>query len=231
MRLIRSVKLLKIWERAFDQGANVVLIRHAPKAGSDNSDVSEKGKRLAIKYGNFFRESLIFVNWDPVLFCTAKMRTQQTLKLLFPSSNPLNYRQLSDLRVNKVTPFVQDQVNKFHKTVGRFKSYCPTHTYYFLEKLGGKFDEENIHTVVAKRMAKGIESLFDFGRTVIYCGHSPSIEVGLEKLLRIKLPEFGGFLNPLDSIHLRKRKNRIELVARINPIVGYIDAENETYFK
>ena len=151
--------------------------------------------------------------------------------MLFPQSDSWAYRQSSDLRVNKVTPFVQDQVDKLHKAVGCFRGYYGNHTYYFLEKLGGRFDEENIHTVVAERMAKGIAQLFDFGKIVIYCGHSPSIEVGVEKLLGINLSELGGFLNPLDSIHLRMKKDNIEWVARVNPIIDYVDLESETYFK
>lgn len=231
MHLVSENKLFELWEHAFNMGANVILMRHAPKSGSDNSDLSEEGGLLAMRYGGVLHRCPEIAKNIPLLFCTAKIRTQRTLNLLFPSSNQSAYRQAHDLIVNKVTPFVQDQVNKIHKTVGRFRGYYGNHTYYFLEKLGGEFDEENIHTVVAERMAKGIKSLFDLGRLVIYCGHSPSIEVGCEKLLNVTLSELGGFLNPLDSIHLKLVNSRIEWVARINPIVDYVDLENETYFK
>lgn len=230
MYLARENKLLELWKHSFIMGANVILMRHAPKSGSDDSDLSEEGRSLAFRYGNVLRQCPEIANNLPILFCTAKARTQSTLNLLFPSFNPSDYRQASDLRVNKVTPFVQGQTDEIHKTIGRFRDYYGNHTYYFLEKLGGQFDEENIRTEVAERMAKGIKSLFNFGPLVIYCGHSPSIEVGCEKLLNVSLSELGGFLNPLDSIHLRMADNKVEWVVRINPIVGYVDLESETYF-
>ncbi len=80
-------------------------------------------------------------------------------------------------------------------------------------------------------MEKGIKTLFDYKRLLIYCGHSPQIEVGCERLLNISLAELGGFLNPLDSIHLRKNGEKIDFVARINPIVGYVDLEGEAFYK
>lgn len=229
MRLQKSEKLLMLWHRAFFMGANVILMRHAPKAGSDDSDLSNEGEYLAIQYCEVLRQA--FAKNMPILFCTAKTRTQRTLKLLFPFTNMSTYRQLSDLRVNKVTLFVQKQVNSLHKTVGCFRGYYMNHTYYFLEELGGKFDEENIHTDIAERMVRGIKSLFNLKQTVIYCGHSPAIEVGCEKLLGMSLSELGGFLNPLDSIHLRMMTGgKVELISRINPIVDYIDLESENYF-
>lgn len=230
MYLASENKLLELWKYSFAMKANVILMRHAPKSGSDESGLSEEGGSLAMRYGNVLRQCSELAENAPILFCTAKVRTQHTLNLLFPSFNPSDYRQTSDLRVNKVTPFVQDQTNEIHKTVGCFRGYYGNHTYYFLEKLGGRFDEENIHTEVAERMAKGIKSLFSLGQLVIYCGHSPGIEVGLKKLLGITLSELGGFLNPLDSMHLRMTDDKVEWVARINPIVDYVDLENETYF-
>ena len=229
MHLAAPGRILKIWKYAIEQGANVVLMRHAPKAGSNESGLSEEGRRLAIRYGNILR-------LDPIdgglLVCTTKDRTMYTLKYMFPFSDESAYLRPRYLEVNKVSPFVQDQVNCLHKEIGRFRGYYLNHTYYFLEKLGGRFDEENIHTVVAQRMVKGIKQLFEFASSsiVIYCGHSPSIEVGCERLLGLTLSELGGFLNPLDSIHLRVKENKVEWIARVNPIVGYVDLESETYF-
>mgnify|MGYP003394889253 CR=1 FL=1 len=56
MHLASSNKLLKIWKYAFDQNANVILMRHAPKSGSDNSDLSKEGERLAIQYGEILSQ-------------------------------------------------------------------------------------------------------------------------------------------------------------------------------
>ncbi|MFH1661570.1 MAG: hypothetical protein ABIA02_00515, partial [Candidatus Falkowbacteria bacterium] len=94
-----------------------------------------------------------------------------------------------------------------------------------------EYDEEYLHGIVAERMAKGIKKLFEHDKLAIYCGHSPSIEVGCQSLLGLSLSEFGGFLNPLDSIHLRMNECEIEFVARVNPIIGYQDLESETYYK
>lgn len=211
-------------------------MRHAPKAGSEDSGLSENGRRLATEYGNLinFVASLRDVEqhdtYDISVFvCTSKERTRRTLKLLFPSSSPETYLHPPDLDTANITSFVQNQVNTFHRTVCCPRGYYLNHTYYFLEQLGGEFDTEN-HTAIGKRIARGIRSLFGFNRTVIYCGHSPAIETGLEELLGKSLSELGGFLNPLDSIHLRMNEGVIEWFARINPIVGYVDLESETYF-
>lgn len=234
MRLAPPDKLIKLWQHTFNSGANVILMRHAPKSGSNDSGLSEEGIRLSLKYGR-----LLATIWRlrenkgmRLLFsCTSKDRTPQTLKLLFPSSKSSHYSRLSCLDAPKVTSFVQEQVDRLHRTIGRWRGYYGNHTYYFLEKLGGQFGQENLHTVVAERMAKGISKLDGLGTVTIYCGHSPSIEVGLEKLLGISLSELGGFLNPLDSIHLRMKGFETEWIARINPIVDYVDLESETYFE
>lgn len=233
MRLANPSKLLKLWQRARDQKANVVLMRHAPKSDSDNSELSEEGKRLAVEYGHILRADIYFWQKYPRLIGTSKNRTAGTLKLMFPLSNPLDYPYLADLDVNKVSPDVQRQCDELHEKIGRFRGYYLNHTYYFLEKLGGRFDEENPHTVVAERMARGIRSLLDSGLPTIYCGHSPAIEVGVMKLLGLSLSELGGFLNPLDSIHLKINElnnRKAEWVVRINPIADYVDLESETYF-
>ncbi len=232
MYLKEAHKLWEIWNYALNQDANVVLMRHAPKAGSNLSDLSEEGKRLAERYGRmlisldaegFFKKA-IFVH-------TEKSRTTATLQAVFPFSDPAVYLQPSDLVSPAVSPFVQNQVDRLHVQLGHRRGYYLNHTYYFLENLGGGFDAENLHTVVAERMSKGIRELFEYDQLVIYCGHSPSIEVGCEHLLGISLQELGGFLNPLDSIHLRKTGEKIDFVARINPVIGYVDLESENYYK
>lgn len=230
MRLADPGKLLELWQYALDQKANVVLMRHAPKSGSDNSGLSEEGESLAIEYGHILRAGADLWRENPRLIGTSKNRTARTLKLMFPLSDPLHYPYLADLDVNKVSLGVQRQCNELHEKIGRFRGYYLNHTYYFLEKLGGQFDEENPHTVVAKRMVRGIRSLLDSSLPVIYCGHSPSIEIGAMKLLGLSLSKLGGFLNPLDSVHLRMNNGKAEWVARVNPIVDYIDLESETYF-
>lgn len=232
MQLLEKQKLLEMWNYSLDQGANVVLMRHAPKSGSNESGLSEQGIRLTKAYGEVLARAANLRN--PQLLCTSKKRTTDTLYYLFPSFPARTHTITTDLEVNAISPLVEKQFPHIHVAIGHFRRYYLNHTYYFLEKLGGTFgdpsDEANLHTVIAERMARGIKSLFDFNKTVVYCGHSPSIEVGLEKLLGLSLSELGGFLNPLDSIHLRKYGNQIQWVARINPIVGYVDLESETYF-
>lgn len=229
MRLAETCKLVQLWRYACAQRSGVVLMRHAPKAGSEDSGLSKEGKKLTSAYSVVFDRVIEFNAHATAFACTNKERTQETLKLLFPSSSPEIYFRLPDLDTANITPFIQNQVNTFHERVGRWRGYCLNHTYYFLEQLGGTFDTED-HTAIGKRIARGIRALFGFNLTVIYCGHSPAIETGLQELLGKSLSELGGFLNPLDSIHLRATGDTIELVARINPIVDYVDLESETYF-
>lgn len=230
MRLKNFGKLLSLWKYAIEQGSNVVLMRHAPKAGSDDSGLSEEGRRLAIWYGSIVRFAPLR---EMTLACTNKDRTVKTLKHMFPFSDEAIYLRPECLEANNILSFVQDQVNEFHKEIGRFKGYLPNHSYYFLQKMDISYNQDDLHNVIAGRMARGIGELFEIANStniVIYCGHSPAIEVGLEELLGLSLSELGGFLNPLDSVHLRMREGKIECVARINPIVDYVDLENESYF-
>ena len=229
MRLLEKNKLSESWNYSLKQGANVILMRHAPKSGSDESGLSEEGVKLAREYGKILKLN------DPLLICTSKQRTLDTINLLFPSSLINAPLILPDLEVNKVSSSIDKQCKRLHAKIGHFRRYYLNHTYYFLEKLGGTFGDKlsecNLHTTIAERMVRGIKLLFSYGKNVVYCGHSPIIEVGLEKLFGLSLSELGGFLNPLDSIHLRKKDNRIEWIARINPIVDYVDLESETHFK
>lgn len=231
MHLADQKKLVKLWQHAFGAGADVVVMRHAPKSGADDSDLSEEGGRLAAEYGKLLNENFGFRgSMQPFFVCTSRKRTEITLQLLFPFSDPSTYRQLPDLDASKITPDFQSHVNLLHKEIGRWRGYAVNHTHYFLEKLSGRFDEENHPAAVAERMARGIRCLWHTPSLItIYCGHSPNIEIGLKKLLGVSLSELGGFLNPLDSVHL-KVKNGIKFVARINPIVGYVDMEGETHF-
>lgn len=230
MKLKEASKLLEIWRYAIDQGANVVLMRHAPKAGSNETELSKDGIQIARDYGEIL-SGLSPDFLEKVIFCrTDKLRTKDTLKAVFPFSSPKKYLHLPDLDSPKVSPEVQEQVNRLHDKIGRWRGYYLNHTYYFLEELGGRYDKEDLFSVVGIRMVDGIKKLFGYKRAVVYCGHSPSIEISCELLLDITLGELGGFLNPLDSVHLRKRKNGIEFIARINPIVDYMDLESEMFF-
>ncbi|MFC1756645.1 hypothetical protein ACFLZC_00585 [Patescibacteria group bacterium] len=219
-------RLVGLWRHFFKKEASVVLMRHAPKYGSDSSGLSKEGRLFAQKYGcvlaraNYLKD-ITFVDTD-------KQRTTDTLNLMFNISG--GAMRFNDLNSPRISSFVQRQVEDLHMKVGRFRNYFLNHTYYFLERLGGEYDAEHLHKVVALRMATGIIKLFEFEQNlVVYCGHSPSIEVGCEKLLGKNLSEIGGFLNPLDSIHLKKTNNQIEFVGRINPILGYVDLESENY--
>jgi hypothetical protein len=238
MQLQNLDKLLEKWSYAFKNKALVTLMRHAPKSGSNESGLSEEGKRLATEYGKIFR-SLFEPKFDVFLdkfgefifFRSEKERTAQTLELVFPWSKPDEYYQCSLLQSNYVSPRVQDQVYELHRKTGHWRGYYLNQTYYFLQELGGSFEEENnIHTKITERMVEGILNLFAIKQPVIYCGHSPAIEAACIRLLGISLSEFGGFLNPLDSIHISQENGKFNLITRINPIVGYVDLESETYY-
>ena len=231
MYLAQSHKLNQKWTHALNEGANIILMRHAPKADSDNSDLSTEGEELAKAYGYMLDPLTYDLLVNLRLYCTSKGRTANTLKLLFPKSNSENFIRFPELDAPKVSNLVQDQCNNLHVNVGHWRGYYLNHTYYFLEKLGGKYDKENIHTVVAERMILGIRKLSNHPGQNLYCGHSPTLEVACEHLLNTTLAELGGFLNPLDSIHLKMSGNKVEFVARINPIVGYADLESEAYYK
>ncbi len=229
MRLKKLSELFRTWSYASDiMDANVVLMRHGPRLATNDGDLSEEGEVLIRQYGKILAAIARLEN--ALLACTAKKRTFDTLKLLFPFSSSEEYHRLPELDDNNVSKFVQKQVDELHIRIGRWRGYYMTHSYYFLEALGG-VDSSGLHNMVAEKMKRRIENLFSFNKPVIYCGHSPQIEVGCERLLNISLAELGGFLNPLDSIHLRKNGEKIDFVARINPIVGYVDLEGEAFYK
>lgn len=229
MHLKKSRKLLNLWLYALDKGANIVLMRHGPRLISNDGDLSEKGKKLVIQYGEKVLVNLLDNRLKGLLLaCSPKRRTADTLKLLFPFSCRQKYNR-SELDDNTVSKFVQEQVDECHAGIGRWRGYHMPHTYYFLENFGG-VDESNLHTIVAEKMKHRIKGLLSLGWSVIYCGHSPQIEVGCERLLKISLAEIGGFLNPLDSIHLKIENGIVEFVARVNPIIGYIDIESESFY-
>lgn len=242
MELRESQKLKELWLKALNCGANTVLIRHGPKSGSNESGLSEEGKYLTKEYSFTLRD--VFKGlFMPVLVCTDKIRTADTLKLLFSQLfSPLSYNfYFRTPRLNSpvISQGLQNKVVELHNKYGHFRGYFLNQTYYFFERLGGDFmdyDADESHSEVSRRMAIGINEDLSFIRkrssanSVIYCGHSPAIELGLESLLGISLPELGGFLNPLDSVHLKIDIEKMEFVARINPIVGYRDIESESYY-
>lgn len=231
MQLARAEKLLQIWRYSLDRGTNVILMRHAPKAGSNESDLSAEGVALTKSYS-----CILDSIWPDLraarFLCTSKSRTSHTLRELFPRALG-NFEILSDLDANTITSEIEKRGPQLHTEVGRWRGLTVSQTYYFLtdwQEFDWRLDlhGESLGEV-AQRMTEVILSLADCKLT-IYCGHSPQIEVACEKLLDVSLLELGGFLNPLDSLHLKITSETKELVARVNPIVGYVDLESETYF-
>ena len=231
MRLKDSNKLLEIWKYALNQGANVALMRHAPKAGGNESILSAEGERLAKEYRTVLNSVFdLDGNVEPVLLCTSKIRTGRTLQIIFPGIDPKTFVCKTDLDANRISEAVERQVVEIHKKVGHWRGFALNQTYHFLDKFGGKDEEEFLHTTTAERMSREIKDLLVSGKTAVYCGHSPQIEAAAEKILGVNVSEFGGFLRPLDSLHLKINGGRAELVARVNPIVDYEDAEADTFF-
>ena len=86
MHLKKFSELFMIWSHATVMGANVILMRHGPRRATNDGDLSEEGKMLTRAYGEILAE---FTEPKNILLaCTAKKRTSDTLKLLFPSSSP-----------------------------------------------------------------------------------------------------------------------------------------------
>lgn len=233
MELRKADQLLQMWQRALNQGENLVLMRHGPKSGSNESGLSKQGEKLTSQYAGVLEP--LWLKWlsSATLIRTSKARTKETLKLLFPKSSQSVYKFLPGLDSPPVSDELQQQANQLHTAIGRWRGYFLNHTYYFLEELGGKYPvaEENLRTLIAEKAASGIRTLLEEDRLTVFCGHSPSLEAGIIKVLGISLSELGGFLNPLDSIHLVMNSGRVKWVVRINPIRGYIDLESETYFQ
>ena len=230
MKLLEDQKLLQRWRFALEAGVNIVVMRHAPKSGNDNSDISDGGMRLITEYAIILQKLGDLIPTNTTFVTTTKERTKQTIQLLFPYlATPDRLSFVSDLDTPPITEEHQQLTLDAHRKIGHHRNYFVTHTYYFLEKLGYE-DDSCLHTAVAERMVRGFKHLGSLSQMVVYCGHSPSIEVGLEHLLGISILELGGFLNPLDSIHLRSVAGRLEFVCRINPIVGYVDAESQTFY-
>ncbi len=231
MHLASREKLIHQWKHALAQGPQLIAMRHAPKAGGNASGLSADGKKLAHEYGSMLAEL-----WDGSLrqawlVPTEKQRTLDTLQTVFPHSNPQDYGCDPRLDSPQATEQMQAEVNARHLSVGRWRGYALSHTYYFLESLGGKPDGENLHEDVAERVAFGLRGFMDRGSLVVHCGHSPSLEAACRLLLNLPLEAIGGFLDPLDSIHLQfdPPRDRIRLIARINPIVGYEDIEADEF--
>lgn len=229
MRLKEPSKILEIWKYALEKGANVVVMRHGPKAGSDQSDLSEEGLKLTEEYGKALKNlGPAFAN--VLLVVTSKSRTIATLKAMFPNSEPDRYFRPPELDTVIVTPETQKSTDDFHAQFGHWRGYTVSQTYFYLQRYTG-CDDGRLHSEVVKRVAAGVRKLFDYQRLVIYCGHSPQSEAAVAKLTGIDLTELGWFLNPLSSLHLRMQNGKTEFIARINPIVGYIDLESEIYYK
>ncbi len=236
MALQKFQKLMTLWDYSLGKGTNVILMRHAP-ATADGGALSQAGKRIATEYQRNILHRVAFGDRKIKLFCADKVATRDTLKILFPFSNPSDYRQPENLN-NDASDSFRKLASDCHRHLGRFCGYGVNHTYYL-----------HYRTIFqAERLAKGIVEMAPMCRENIiniYCGQSPAIEIGLENVLGISMPQaLGGLLSPLDSIHLKiipdaLVSSRLKIVpggersfiARINPIVGYIDNESEAFFE
>lgn len=234
MKLRNPRHILKIWQYAIEQGANVVLMRHGPKSGSNDSGLSEQGKVIVQQYGGVLKSlGSVWLN-HALLYHTEKPRTLETLCLLFPESNPTLYHTLPKLNSQLISAGLQEQVNRFHLLKGRWLGYYLNHTYCLLESLGGTFPADSPEECldhIATEAADGVKELLALNRQVLFCGHSPKLELGTAELLGRNMLELGGFLNPLDSFHLRFNHGRAKLVVRVNPILDYVDLESEGYLE
>ncbi|MBP9822366.1 MAG: hypothetical protein KBC81_02920 [Candidatus Pacebacteria bacterium] len=236
MRLGREDHIAKQWRYSNNSvnGVNVILMRHGPKSGSNNSGLSDPGAMITQQYGRLLcREFGVVWAASNGMYHTEKRRTRDTLSLMFPFLNQENFGTMALLNSQAISAGLQEQVNRLHLERGRWLGYYLNHTYCLLESLGGVFpadSPEDCLPFIADEAARGIKqlgSVEDNGK-ILFCGHSPKIELGVAKLLGVSILELGGFLNPLDSIHLRIVDGHATWVSRINPIVGYIDAESES---
>lgn len=218
MYLQKSDNILLVWEHAIENGANLVLMRHGPKSGSNKSGLSSEGKEITKKYGEVLKH--LGQEWinQAMLGHTEKERTKDTVQLLFPEQYKRINFIMSDLYSPYISDGLQDEINKWHMEVGRWRGYALNQTYCFL----GKINDMD-------RIGAGIKKLLNLNIPIIFCGHSPSLELGVAQVLNIELAELGGFLNPLDSIHLKLDPDSGHpiWIARINPIRDYIDLESE----
>ena len=229
MHLKEPSKLLEVWRYALGEGASIILMRHGPKAGSDQSGLSEAGQKLTQEYGGVLR-NLGGVFDKMLLAATSKDRTIETLKLMFPESDPGQYLKPPELDTIRVTPEAQRSCDDLHARLGHWRGYTVSQTFYYLQKYTGS-DDTGLHGEVKKRIVDGIRKLLAYQQPVIYCGHSPQTEAAVAELTGLDLAELGWFLDPLSSIHLRMRGGTIEFIARVNPIIGYIDLEAEAYYQ
>lgn len=235
LHLQKSGSLLKMWRYAIASGANVVLMRHGPKSGSNDSNLSEQGIEITREYGEVISQ----LNWGwfqrILVGHTEKKRTIDTVELLFPKLNFSRFVTYPKLNSPPVSKELQEAVNKLHLKTGRWRGYSLNETYGLFNRLSGSFTvdmEEDLWDINANKVAEGIGELFGLNQPVIFCGHSPNLELGIVKILDIDLAELGGFLKPLDSVHLKLDSNGKPVwVARINPIRDYIDLEAEHYLE
>lgn len=231
MQLADSSYLATVWQHVLSDANTITVMRHGPKSGGDNSDLSHEGVALIQEYAEILHpwwnthfSKMAFIH-------TKKLRTTNTLQLLFPQSDPESYRFISELDAPTVSTAVQQSCDTLHAQIGRWRSYYLNHTYYFLEQLGGNYGAEHLHQKIVPRMVAALTDLLSTQSSFVYCGHSPALEAVVARLLNCSLTELGGFLNPLDSLHIRREPTgSVELVSRINPILGYVDAESMTYF-
>lgn len=235
MYLQKSSNLLKVWEYAIANNADVVLMRHGPKSGSNESDLSEEGVKIVKEYGEVLSQLNFWWFYNILVGHTDKKRTQETIELLFPKLDHRNFVVCPDLNSPPISKELQDKINELHLSIGHWRGYSLNETYALFDRLSINFTiemAEDLWGFNASKVADGIEELFKLNRPVIFCGHSPNLELGIIRILDIDLTELGGFLKPLDSVHLKLDSDRKPVwVARINPIRDYIDAEREYFLE
>lgn len=234
MNLIDGWKLKQRWRNALLNKSNIVFMRHGPKDGSDGGLTAE-GEALVRQYGEIIRDTVGQTKLG--LVHTDKPRTVKTLELMFPDLAAKHYYHFSEFNSPPVSDWLQNEVYRVHRLRGHDLGYLPQHTHYFLRQLGGKYDEQDPFRLA--EMISGfqkIAALVNSYGLVIFCGHSPSIEVFSENACHKSLSELGHFLNPLDSLHFKCESQpgiqpiNLALIARINPIAGYVDAEEEAFY-
>lgn len=233
MYLQKSANILKTWLYAIENGANLVLMRHGPKSGSNESGLSKSGRKITFHYGHIINSLQNAWFSQALIGHTEKPRTRETVQLLFPELDQDRFQIVPDFNSPPISEELQRKVDQLHLNVGRWRGYYVNHTYCFLRNLDNSLalisPEEDLHGTITEHAARSIMELLHLNRPVIFCGHSPSLELGIVRILGIDLSKLGGFLNPLDSIHLKLSSGQPDWIARINPIRDYIDAESENY--
>lgn len=188
-------KILEIWKRNLSESA-LIIIRHSLKIVSKIStdeDLSPEGVKACQDYHEVI---LNILPLEAMYYDTSKIRTTTTLSLIFELNRI--YR-LSELEFPKTDRRDKDEVTRVMKEKGLEGKLSRNEVSLRIEELGGKRYSEPF-TQIKDRMIKGFRTLASLSKLAIYCGHSPSIELGLN-IEKEKL------LEPLETIFLDKNLN------------------------